>query len=93
MPITDLRLAGGKLQITASARGPLPLIHLSDYVVLGADAIVVYRSSRPGETMTVGPMGPKDAVSVHLDVEIDNRTTRPQGPVRVSDEPPNVDAG
>lgn len=88
MPITELRLTGGKLQITASARGPLPLIHLADYVVHGADGVVVYRSSRPGEAATVGPLGPKDAVSVHLGVEIDNRTTRPDGPVQISDHPP-----
>lgn len=88
MPITDLWLSGGKLQIAASARGPLPLMHLADYVVIGADGVVVYRSSRPGEMATVGPLGPQDEVSVDLAVGVDDRTTRPSGPVRISDQPP-----
>jgi hypothetical protein len=85
LPITGLRLTGGKLQITAYAGGPLPRIRVARYVVHGDDGVVVYRSSRD-DTTTVGPLGPKDSVSVTLDVEVTGRVSQPDGPARVYED-------
>jgi hypothetical protein len=81
LPITGLRLTGGKLQITACAGGPLPRIRVAHYVVHGDDGVVVYRTSRDGETTTVG-----DSMSFTLDVEATGRVGQPLGPVRVTYE-------
>jgi hypothetical protein len=82
LPITDLRLTGGKLQITAYARGPLPRIRVANYVVHGNDGIVVYRSSRD-ETTAIGPLNEDDSLTFTVDVEIAGRVAGPLGPVRI----------
>lgn len=83
LPITSLRLTGGRLQIIAEARGPMPCIRLADYVVQGDDGRTVYRSSRD-EAPTVGPLNDRSSVTITLAVEVANRTTRPAGPAQVS---------
>jgi hypothetical protein len=83
LPITALRLVGGKLQITAYACGPLPRIRVANYVVCGNDGVVVFRSSRD-ETTTVGPLDDGSSVTLTLDVEITGQVSQPLGPVRVT---------
>lgn len=81
-PITAVRLTGGKFQITAEARGPMPLVRLANYVVQGDDGRTVYRSSRT-DMITVGPLGKGESLTFTLAVELDNHTTRPAGPIRI----------
>lgn len=82
LPITDLRLADGKLQITAYACGPLPRIRVANYVVHGNDGVVVYRSSRD-EATTVGPLNEDETLTFTVNVEITGRIAGPLGPVRI----------
>lgn len=85
LPIVGVRLSGGKLRITAEARGPMPLVRLADYVVQGDDGRTIYRSSRT-EGITIGPLNERSSLTITLDVEIDNRTTQPAGPIRVTEK-------
>jgi hypothetical protein len=82
LSIADLRLTGGKLQITAYACGPLPRIRVANYVVRGNDGVIVYRSSRD-EVAAVGPLKDGESLTFTLNVGITGRVAEPLGPVRI----------
>lgn len=74
VPVTGVRLDRGAFVTTAYVRGPVPAVDSTDYVLLGMDGRVVYRSARGVNRVQWPALRPGDTLRVVLASEVAGRT-------------------